>query len=134
MTNRFLLFSNTNIGNSILTSTQFFKTKIMKIVPKSKFFRRWSKPHPQQSFSAANSAAGSKSTASTMTSRQPLKQTNNRPLEAVIEEKPLIEQPPVVEEWKPCGVLKKPGSYRMANASLKKVAFLENTELNRSTL
>jgi len=36
-------------------------------------------------------------------------------------------------EWKPCGVLKKPGSYR-SHAGLKKVAFLENTELNRSTL
>ena len=36
-------------------------------------------------------------------------------------------------EFKPCGVLKKPGSYR-AHAGLKKVAFLENTELNRSTL
>merc|ERR1712170_245485 len=82
--------------------------------------RRWSKPHPQQSFSAATSAAGSKSTASsTMTSRQPLKQTNHRPLEAVVEENPIIEQPPVVEEWKPCGVLKKPGSYR-GHASLKK--------------
>ena len=68
-----------------------------------------------------------------MTSRQPLKQTNHRPLEAVVEEKPIVEQPPVVEEWKPCGVLKKPGSYR-GHASLKKVAFLENTELNRSTL
>ena len=36
-------------------------------------------------------------------------------------------------EFKPCGVLKKPGSYR-SHAGLKKVAFLENTELNRSTL
>ena len=36
-------------------------------------------------------------------------------------------------EFKPCGVLKKPGSYR-GHAGLKKVAFLENTELNRSTL
>jgi len=37
------------------------------------------------------------------------------------------------DEWKPLGVLKKPGSYR-SHAGLKKVAFLENTELNRSTL
>ena len=67
-------------------------------------------------------------------SRQPLKQTNHRPLESVVEEKPTIAvEPPTVEEWKPCGVLKKPGSYR-GHASLKKVAFLENTELNRSTL
>lgn len=94
--------------------------------------RRWSKPHPQQSFSAASVA--SKPTSTVTSSRQPLKQTNHRPLEAVVEEKPIaVEQPPVVEEWKPCGVLKKPGSYR-GHASLKKVAFLENTELNRSTL
>ena len=69
--------------------------------------------------------------------RQPLKQTNHRPLDAVVEEKlpPAVisVEQPSVEEWKPCGVLKKPGSYR-GHASLKKVAFLENTELNRSTL
>ena len=75
-------------------------------------------------------------------SRQPLKQTNHRPLETttasvVPQEVKQVETtsgPEVtVEEWKPCGVLKKPGTYR-GHASLKKVAFLENTELNRSTL
>ena len=99
--------------------------------------RRWSKPHPQQSFAATSVAKSHHSlTSAASSNRQPLKQTNHRPLDAVVEEKPpaviSVEQPPV-EEWKPCGVLKKPGSYR-GHASLKKVAFLENTELNRSTL
>ena len=103
--------------------------------------RRWSKPHPQQSFAATSAATKSHHSfgnTSSSNHRQPLKQTNHRPLDAVVEEKqppPVVisvEEPPV-EEWKPCGVLKKPGSYR-GHASLKKVAFLENTELNRSTL
>jgi len=102
--------------------------------------RRWSKPHPQQSFSARMESTRLTSNNcpthgnNAFSSRQPLKQTNHRPLESVVEEKPTIAvEPPTVEEWKPCGVLKKPGSYR-GHASLKKVAFLENTELNRSTL
>ena len=103
--------------------------------------RRWSKPHPQQSFAATSATTKSHHSfgnTSSSNHRQPLKQTNHRPLDAVVEEKqppPVVisvEEPPV-EEWKPCGVLKKPGSYR-GHASLKKVAFLENTELNRSTL
>ena len=101
--------------------------------------RRWSKPHPQQSFAATSATTKSHhSFGNSSNHRQPLKQTNHRPLDAVVEEKqppPVVisvEEPPV-EEWKPCGVLKKPGSYR-GHASLKKVAFLENTELNRSTL
>jgi len=102
--------------------------------------RRWSKPHPQQSFAATSAATKSHHSFGNNSSsnhRQPLKQTNHRPLDAVVEEKlpPAVisVEQPSVEEWKPCGVLKKPGSYR-GHASLKKVAFLENTELNRSTL
>ena len=44
-----------------------------------------------------------------------------------------MPMPTIDPEYKPCGVLKKPGSYR-SHHGLKKVAFLENTELNRSTL
>ena len=89
----------------------------------------WSKPHPQQSLK-----------------RQPLQPANNRiqlvtePMVFKHESEPIIEEqlevapmPTIDPEYKPCGVLKKPGSYR-SHHGLKKVAFLENTELNRSTL
>lgn len=104
----------------------------------------WSKPHPHQSLN-------------NMQSRQPLQPSNHRNVPIVYEQPPQpckvhhpvltstassgsagssnesIKASDPVEEWKPCGVLKKPGSYR-SHAGLKKVAFLENTELNRSTL
>ena len=84
----------------------------------------WSKPHPQQSLNSK---------------RQPLQPSNRilveqPPIVHLKEEsEPIIEVPMVDPEYKPCGVLKKPGSYR-SHHGLKKVAFLENTELNRSTL
>lgn len=99
-----------------------------------------SKPHPHQSFKLA----------SNQQPRQPLQQANRmQGSDVVVGLPPKIPKPSVSpssvssqietissnedSEWKPCGVLKKPGSYR-GHASLKKVAFLENTELNRSTL
>lgn len=88
----------------------------------------WSKPHPQQS----------------LNKRQPLQPANNRILvepivhlkqesEPIMEHQAPLAMPTIDPEYKPCGVLKKPGSYR-SHHGLKKVAFLENTELNRSTL
>ena len=81
----------------------------------------WSKPHPHQSLKL-----------------KPLQQANRIIPEAQIVATqeptvPVVPMPTIDPEYKPCGVLKKPGSYR-SHHGLKKVAFLENTELNRSTL
>lgn len=89
----------------------------------------WSKPHPGQSLKNPEIL------------RQPLQQSNRihdpqckvHNQEIIGTQNSVPENVVSVPEWKPCGVLKKPGSYR-SHAGLKKVAFLENTELNRSTL
>jgi len=102
----------------------------------------WSKPHPHQSLSNAKiSVSGPPEPPP----RQPLQLANRI---TTIEQPCKLHHPVLTPnnsnssagsneseepEFKPCGVLKKPGTYR-GHAGLKKVAFLENTELNRSTL
>jgi len=114
----------------------------------------WSKPHPHQSFTSM-SAASNKSVVSNNHAHGPPEPPPRQPLQlanriSTLEQPCKIHHPVLTPnnsnsssgsnessnsetEWKPCGVLKKPGSYR-SHAGLKKVAFLENTELNRSTL
>jgi hypothetical protein len=87
----------------------------------------WSKPAPHQTLQLKKQAPPQQP-------RQPLQsQTNHLQGCQYFENKSSNNGEVINNEWKPCGVLKKPGSYR-GHVSLKKVAFLENTELNRSTL
>merc|ERR1711997_805911 len=105
----------------------------------------WSKPHPHQSLSMSTKTVSAGPPEPPP--RQPLQLANRI---STLEQPCKIHHPVLTPnnsnsssgsnessnsetEWKPCGVLKKPGSYR-SHAGLKKVAFLENTELNRSTL
>jgi len=106
----------------------------------------WSKPHPHQSLNHAKISVSDHHGPPVPPPRQPLQMANRI---TTLSEQPCKLHHPVLTpnnsnssngsneseepEFKPCGVLKKPGSYR-GHAGLKKVAFLENTELNRSTL